>query len=345
MITVIIAGGSGTRLWPLSTQDYPKHLLKLTNSNSLLQNTVSRVERLTKKDHILVITEESHVEHVYKQLDNIDRKNILVEPGRRGTASCVLMGLSHIKKSGLPQDEPIIFLWADHLIRDNEGFTASALRAGELSKGENKLVFIGVKPTYPATGFNYIKQDGPVDGWFQTFHLEKFTEKPDKKTAEKYVTSGRYLWNSGYLVGSLSVFENEMKRSSPDLYQDYLKVCDDKDFINTYLGLKSLTIDEALSEKVKDGLVMPVTFDWMDVGSFSDLHAVSTTDDSGNHVWGNNVELDSTTNSYVRNEDTEPVAVIGLDNIVVVNTSNGVLVVNKNYAQNVGEVAKKVQLK
>lgn len=96
---------------------------------------------------------------------------------------------------------------------------------------------------------------------------------------------------------------------------------------------------------MKDGLVMPVTFDWMDVGSFSDLHAVSTTDDSGNHVWGNNVELDSTTNSYVRNEDTEPVAVIGLDNIVVVNTSNGVLVVNKNYAQNVGEVAKKVQLK
>lgn len=93
-------------------------------------------------------------------------------------------GFKPYKKIWASQDEPIIFLWADHLIRDNEGFTASALRAGELSKGENKLVFIGVKPTYPATGFNYIKQDGPVDGWFQTFHLEKFTEKPDKNRRE-----------------------------------------------------------------------------------------------------------------------------------------------------------------
>lgn len=343
MITVIIAGGSGTRLWPLSTKEYPKHLLALTNDKSLLQNTVDRVQRFAKQDHIFVVTEATHAKHVVKQLGLLPKENILIEPGRRGTASCVLMGLNHIKKLGLPTDEPIIFLWADHLIRDNEGFVASALRAGELSKTENKLVFVGVEPTYPAAGFNYMQKDGPVDGWFNTFHLEKFTEKPDKKTAESYLSSGRYLWNAGYLVGSLGVFEDNMQRVAPKLYKDYESLGKASDFNVEYLKLQNETIDAALSEKVKDGLIVPGTFDWVDVGSFGDLHAVSSTNDDGNHIWGSDIELESTTNSYVRNEGNEPVAVIGLDNIVVVNTPNGVLVANKNYSQKVGDIAKKIQ--
>lgn len=345
MITVIIAGGSGTRLWPLSTQDYPKHLLKLTNSNSLLQNTLERVERFARKDHVFVITETSHADHVFKQLSDIPKSNILVEPGRRGTASCVIMGLSHIKNAGLPKDEPIIFLWADHLIRDNDGFAATALRAGELSKGEGKLVFVGVEPNQPSTAFGYMKKDGPVEGWFNAFHLEKFVEKPNKNTAEKYFNTGGYLWNTGYLVGSVEVFEKTMQKDAQELYNEYLKYNDAQNKDMQYLEMPNLVIDTALSEKVSNGLVIPGTFDWMDVGSFSDLHAVSTTDDKGNHVWGQGIEIDTTTNSYIRNEASEPVAVIGLDNVVVVNTPNGVLVANKNYAQKVGEVAKKVQLK
>lgn len=343
MITVIIAGGSGTRLWPLSTKDYPKHLLSLTNENSLLQNTVERMRRVAKQDHIYVITESSHSKHVLDQLKGLSKDNILIEPGRRGTASCVLMGLVKIKNSKLPKDEPIIFLWADHLIRDNEGFAATALRAGELSKSENKLVFVGVEPTYPATGFNYMQKDGAVEGWFNTFNLERFTEKPNKKTAEMYLSSGKYLWNSGYLVGSLNVFENNMKNFAPELYTDYNRLVASNDINETYLSLTNQTIDSALSEKVNDGLIMPGTFDWVDVGSFSDLHAVSITDDNGNHTRGDGIELDNTTNSYIRNEDTEPVAVIGLDNIVVVNTPNGVLVANKNYSQKVGDIAKRIQ--
>lgn len=343
MITVIIAGGSGTRLWPLSTQNYPKHLLSLTNEKSLLQNTVDRVQRFAKQDHIFVITEESHSDHVVKQLQELPKDNILIEPGRRGTASCVLMGLNHIKKLGLPADEPIIFLWADHLIRDNDGFVASALRAGELSKTESKLVFVGVEPTYPATGFNYMQKDGPVDGWFNTFKLERFTEKPNKKTAEGYLSSGKYLWNAGYLVGSIGVFEDAMRAVAPDLLKEYENLGNSKDFKKAYLGLQNITIDAALSEKVQEGLIVPGTFDWVDVGSFGDLHDVSSTNDEGNHVWGNSIELENTTNSYVRNEDNEPVAVIGLDNVVVVNTPNGVLVANKNYSQKVGDIAKKIQ--
>ena len=343
MIAVIIAGGSGTRLWPLSTKDYPKHLLSLTNDKSLLQNTVDRVQRLAKNDHIFVITEASHSKHVIYQLEGLPKENILIEPGRRGTASCVLMGLNHVKKLGLPKDEPIIFLWADHLIRDNDGFAASALRAGELSKGEKRLVFIGVEPTQPATSFGYMQKSGPVDGWFNAFFLEQFKEKPDKKTADAYFHSGAYLWNTGYLVGSLRTFENTMQAVAPKLYQSLAKLYNAPDFETAYLQLKNETIDTALSEHVTNGLVIPGTFDWVDVGSFSDLHSVSSTNDDGNHVWGNGVELENTTNSYIRNDDTEPVAVIGLDNIVVVNTPNGVLVANKNYSQKVGDIAKRIQ--
>lgn len=345
MITVIIAGGSGTRLWPLSTKDYPKHLLNLTNDKSLLQNTVDRVQRIAKQDHIFVITEASHSKHVVGQLEGLPIENILIEPGRRGTASCVLMGLSHIKKLGLPADEPIIFLWADHLIRDNDGFAATALRAGELSKSEEQLVFIGVEPTRAATSFGYMHKDGPVEGWFNTFNLKDFKEKPDKKIAEKYFYSGEYLWNTGYLVGSLQVFEKSMRQFTPKLLESYQKLNESKDFNYTYLKLVNDTIDTALSEHVSGGLVIPGSFDWVDVGSFGDLHAVSSTDEDGNHIWGDNIELESTTNSYIRNEDTEPVAIIGLDNIVVVNTPNGVLVANKNYSQKVGDIAKKIQSK
>lgn len=343
MIAVIIAGGSGTRLWPLSTKDYPKHLLSLTNEKSLLQNTVERVQRIAKKDHIFVITERSHSKHVIDQLEGLPEDNILVEPGRRGTASCVLMGLQHVQKLGLPKDEPVIILWADHLIRDNDGFAACALRAGELSKDAKKLVFIGVEPTYPATGFNYIKKAGMIDDWFNTFYLEKFTEKPDKNLAQNYIDSGQYLWNSGYLVGSLDTFMSTMKAVAPKLHESFVTLAGSDDFNASYLRLENETVDAALSEYVTDGLVMPGTFDWVDVGSFADLHAVSITDEHGNHLRGDDIELENTTNSYIRNEDTEPVAVIGLDNIVVVNTPNGVLVANKNYSQKVGDIAKRIQ--
>jgi mannose-1-phosphate guanylyltransferase/mannose-6-phosphate isomerase len=345
MITVIIAGGSGTRLWPLSTSDYPKHLLSLTNEKSLLQNTVERVKRVAKSDHIFVITESSHSDHVVEQLQDLPKENILVEPGRRGTASCVVMGLDHVKRLGLPSDEPILFLWADHLIRDNDGFAATALRAGELSKSEGRLVFIGVEPTQPATGLGYMQKDSEVEGWYNTFYLQEFKEKPDKKTAEKYFNSGEYLWNTGYLVGTLDTFEKTMLDVAPALAEAYKKLNDATDVNDAYLELPNETVDTALSERVKDGLVIPGTFDWVDVGSFGDLHAVSSTNDDGNHIWGNNIELENTSNSYIRNEGTQPVAVIGLDNIVIVNTLNGVLIANKNYSQKVGDVAKKIQAK
>lgn len=343
MITVIIAGGSGTRLWPLSTNGFPKHLLKLTNEKSLLQNTLERVSKITSLDSIFVVPEVSHVEHVYEQLRELNKKNILIEPGRRGTASCFIYALSELKKKAVNEQEPILFLWADHLIRDDDAFSATALKAGEVSEKEQKLVFIGVEPTHPSTGFGYIERNGTVAGWQQVYKLASFKEKPNKKTAEIFLEAGNYLWNAGYLVGTVSTFEREIKTHSLRLWNNYNKLLTTKNLETTYLEFESEPIEFALSEKVKDGLVVPGTFDWVDVGSFHDLHEVSGKDEAGNHTRGENIILESVTNSFVRNETETPVAVVGLDNVVVINSPNGVLVVNKNFAQKVGEVAKKIQ--
>jgi len=140
MIAIIIAGGSGTRLWPLSTTSYPKHLLRLTDESSLLQNSLRRARKLTSSDKIFVITEASHGHHVIEQLKDLDKDHIFNEPARRGTASCVLYAMKLIEKAGLDQNEPVVFLWADHLIRDEEGFVESFKRAGNLANKHNNEV-------------------------------------------------------------------------------------------------------------------------------------------------------------------------------------------------------------
>jgi len=342
MIVVIIAGGSGTRLWPLSTPDYPKHLLKLTNEKSLLQNTIDRVKQVTSLDKIFVVPEISHAEHVYEQLSELKKKNILVEPGRRGTASCVIYALSEIKKRKHDENEPIFFLWADHLIRDADGFAATTLRAGEISKQEKKLVFIGVEPTYAATGFGYMERNGKLPGWQDAYKLASFQEKPDRKTARQYFGSGMYFWNTGYLLGSLKTFEITMQQKAKILFSNYEALLSTNNIEKTYLAFESRPIDTALSEHVEDGILIPASFDWTDVGSFRDLHGISDQDEKGNHLAGDRTIIEDTSNSYIRNETNKPVAVIGVDNVVVVNTDSGVLVVNKNYAQAVGDVSKRL---
>lgn len=341
MIVVIIAGGSGTRLWPLSTHQTPKHLLKLTNDRSLLQNTYDRVKELS--DNIIVVPEASHVDQVYEQLPEVSKVNILIEPARRGTASCVVLALSKIKKMGLA-NQAILFLWGDHLIRDSIEFGRAAKQVSDLAETTGKLVFLGVEPTYPSTGFGYIHKGEPLsNGYKNAYKLKKFVEKPDKQKAEDFFESGEYLWNMGYLTGTLQTFEREINQYNQKLWEYYQKLVDAEDPSTIYLDFESEAIDTALSEHVPEALVVPGTFDWIDIGSFQDLHGVSHQDEKGNHVKGSNVMVEHTSNSYIQNQKDAPVAVVGLDNVVVVVNDNGILVANKNYAQQIGEVAKKIQ--
>ena len=345
MITVIIAGGSGTRLWPLSTPDYPKHLLKLTDERTMLQQTYERAALLG--DEIYVITEASHAHHVKEQLSNIPEDHFIIEPGRRGTAHCIIMALDVISRVH-SEEEPIAFIHSDHHVRDKIGFKRSFAVAGACSKENNAITLFGIEPTFPATGFGYIQRDSVVDASRSIYHVQSFKEKPDYDTAQKYVDSGNYLWNCGYFVGSVKTFLKEMADNAPELKSnmDTLRSIADissSTYKNTYLGFENEVIDVALIEKAKHLIVVSANFDWMDVGSFKDLHDAVKRDHNGNHIRGKNINTLDVENVYIRNEEDKPIAVIGLDNVVVVNTPDGILVTRKDISHRAGEIAKKIQ--
>lgn len=340
MIVVIIAGGSGTRLWPLSTPDYPKHLLKVGGDDlSLLQNTYKRAKRLA--DRIYVVSEAGHIQHVKDQLSELPDDAFIVEPARRGTASCILAALVHVSKQA-DSNEPIAILSADHYIRDIDGFVHSFKTASETSTQTGRIVLVGVEPDYPATGFGYIEKGELNNEQTFVFNVQSFKEKPDYNTAVSYLASGHYLWNCGYFVGSINTFKNAMEQHAPELFANFhrLNETNPDNYSDTYLSFESNSIDYALIEKVPDLLVVPASFDWMDLGSFGDLHKAVDSDDKGNHVHGL-VETEDLANSFVQNHEDKPVAVIGLDNVVVINTPNGILVARKDLAQKVGEISKR----
>jgi hypothetical protein len=344
MITVIIAGGSGTRLWPLSTSAKPKQLLKLVNDYTMVQNTYNRATTFSKE--IYVVPDESLVKLLKQQLPVLDDEHIISEPGRRGTANCIIAALAHIAKNHPDHDEPIAFISADHQVRDVEGFGRSFIKAGEASKALKEIALIGIEPTFPATGFGYIER-GAETSQESVYEVKSFKEKPDFDTARKYMHAGNYLWNCGYFVGSVNTFLQAMKSSSPALLERYeaLMGLDDgtKEYIDTYQSFESDSIDYALIEKAKKLVVTPATFDWMDVGNFKDLHDVNEQDEIGNYICGDKVHMIEVENAYVRNEEEKDIAIIGLDNVVVVNTPDGLLVARKDLAPKVGDIAKKIQ--
>jgi mannose-1-phosphate guanylyltransferase len=343
MIVVIIAGGSGTRLWPLSTPSYPKHLLKIDGDDrSLLQHTYDRAKKLT--DKVYVVPDISHVEYVKEQLGDLPEDAFVTEPGRRGTANCIVAALAHITDRHDP-DEPIAFTAADHYIRDTDGFASSFALAAEASVKAKRIVLVGIEPDHPATGFGYIKKHGLYDEEAMVFNVHSFKEKPDYKLAQEFVRSGNYLWNCSYFIGSLNTFQDKMKAKGPTMFENYQKLVatkSPKEYKKIYLSFESDAIDYALMEHMDDLLVVPAAFDWMDLGSYGDLHKAVSSDEQGNHVFGPGVELEDVDNSFVQNFEDKPVAVVGLDNVVVVNTKDGILVARKDQAQKIGVVSKRI---
>ncbi len=344
MIVVIIAGGSGSRLWPLSTPTFPKQLLKVNgDSRSLLQNTYERALKLTSAEKIYVVPEVTLMPHVKEQLPEFSDDNFVIEPARRGTAHCILAALDHISKRH-DANEPIAVLSSDHYIRDVDGFVHSFKVAAESSEQSGRIVLVGVEPDHPATGFGYIQKDGLLDEEKFVFNVHSFKEKPDHATAQEYLKSGSYLWNCGYFVGSIDTFRNTMQADAPELLASYdkLQQATPENYEETYLQFESISIDYALIEKVHNLLVVPASFDWMDLGSYGDLSKAVDTDDRNNHILGN-IEVEEVENSFIENQEDKPVAVIGLDNVVVVNTPNGIVVARKDLSQKIGDVSKRFQ--
>lgn len=338
MIVLIVAGGSGTRLWPLSTPEYPKHLLNITGKYSLLQNTFERAKRITSLDKIYISTEASHSDHVIAQLPELSEAQIIIEPARRDTMSCITNALQFISTKH-PHDEPIASIHADHHIRDGEGFARAIHQASRVAAAHKRICLLGIEPYQADTKYGYIHKGSIFDGEETVYNIRSFKEKPAYEIAKEYFESGEYFWNAGYFVAPFKVFESAIRTHADPHWAAQLdklteaKTADRRNEI--YLDFQKQAIDTALMEKVPDLLAIPGSFDWMDVGSFDDVYRVSTQDETGNVIKGDNIHIIESEQAYIRNDCERPIAVIGLDNITVVNTEHGLLVMRTDKSQKV----------
>ena len=342
LLPVIMAGGSGSRLWPLSRELYPKQFLQLDGEATMLQATVNRLQQLACAAP-LVICNEDHRFLVAEQLRHLGKlaHNIILEPAGRNTAPAIaLAALTALQTAGEGEDPLLLVLAADHVIRDEAAFTAS-VQAAMPHAAAGKLVTFGIVPTQPETGYGYIRRGAEQQG---AFAVAQFVEKPDAVTAEGYLASGEYYWNSGMFLFRASRFLAELQAFRPDIHAACSlavgTINPDLDFVRVdktaFLACPSDSIDYAVMEKTADAVVVPMDAGWSDVGSWSSLWEISTKDAAGN-VFRGDVMQHGSSNNYVFAE-SGLVSLVGVDNLVVVQTKDAVLVVDQRKVQDVKKI-------
>ncbi len=335
MYGLILAGGSGSRLWPLSRELYPKQLLNLQSEDSLLQNTYKRLSSLIDDDSIIALTGVKHVSSVKAQLSKLSSSvRVLSEPISRNTAPAIAVAVKNILDKG--KDDVILVVPSDHLIKNTDKFI-STVKKGEVLANKGYLVTFGVQPSYPETGYGYINvSDISVESGFK---VNKFVEKPDYELAEKYFKSGKYFWNAGIFMFKASVFMEELKKNSPEIYSLLYKFdftqSDEIKYLDFEL-MPNISIDYAVMEKSDKIALVKLESDWNDLGSWASIYDTEKKDENGNVLVGHVIDLESK-NSLVYSS-SKLCATIGLEDIVLIETEDAVLACRKDRTQDVKKV-------
>lgn len=339
MTPVILSGGSGTRLWPLSRGQYPKQFLPLITRHTMVQETVLRLEGLSGLTAPIAVCNEGHRFMMAEQLQEIgfNPSAIILEPMGKNTAPAVTMAALTAKS----EDEVLLILPADHVISDLEPFHHAIIQAENLAK-QGLLVTFGIVPTHPETGYGYIMKDSTPSG--EAYKVAAFVEKPDLATAKNYINSGNYLWNSGMFAFTAATFLKELEKYNPEMLSICQKALDaaqtDLDFTRVdkkiFATCPADSIDYAIMEKTDKAVVLPLAAGWNDVGSWSALWDVTEKDDFGNAISGDVLTVD-TKNSYIYSEN-KLVTVIGMDDLVVVETKDAVMIAKKDRVQDVKHI-------
>ena len=357
---VILAGGSGTRLWPLSREYHPKQFLGLTGSRSMVQETVSRLDDLRRVAPPIIVCNEVHRFLVAEQIRELGHWSpaIILEPAGRNTAPALALAALHLTARRGEEDDPVMLAMpADHVIRDVAAFQAVVQRGAALA-GEGALVTLGIVPDFPATGYGYIREGEPLDESRSAFRLSRFVEKPDVATACTMVDSGDYLWNSGIFMMRASVWLEALERHSPRI----LEACRDAHTAgwldgtfyrpdpDLFASCPSDSIDYAVMEKITessdghgriDAVVLPMDAGWSDVGAWSALWEDGARDSQGNVVQGD-VYVRSVRNSLLIGNH-RLLAAVGLDDLIVVETSDAVLVTHRDSVQDVKDLVEELK--
>lgn len=343
---VIMAGGGGTRLWPISRRETPKQLLPLLGKDTLFQSTVVRLEKLFPHERILVVTVEEQAREMQKQVPDIPVENYLIEPAPRGTASVVALAAAVLQKRD-PQAAMAIQT-SDHYIRNRDLFHYLISTAFEVAQ-KNYLVTLGITPTYPSTGYGYIQQGAPLEGEYRypVYTVERFREKPDQETAQKLLRSGDHSWNSGMFVWRADTILTEIERQMPVLHKVVSQIAEawgtpqqHAVVQENWFDLKSQTIDYGVMEKAERVAVLPAGgLGWNDVGSWDSLFEVLLPDMNGNVATNaQHLALDTNNTLVYSTTDERLVVTIGLDDIVVVDAGDVLMVCKVDQSQKVKDV-------
>lgn len=336
MYSVVLCGGSGTRLWPLSRKNYPKQFLKLYSEHTLLQETYLRMRKLMPMDRIFFVTNQDGYPNVLEQIHEIDHdyevSQVIIEPKSLNTAPAMACAVKYLlSEKGVGPDEQVLFLPSDHYIGNVESYLATLKTAFD-TVGDH-IGTIGIRATGPETGYGYIKK-GEAEGEY--FRVLRFCEKPEKSVAEEYVRSGEYAWNSGMYLMSIATFLREAEAYAKPIADGMKGTW--SEFVETFDELPAISFDYAISEKSDQVIVYEGDFGWSDIGSFDSLAEIS----DGTPAETRHIDIDSK-NVFVHSANDRLIATIGVEDIAIIETADSILVYRRGRAEEVKKIVERLK--
>ncbi|TRX35504.1 mannose-1-phosphate guanylyltransferase [Flavobacterium sp. ZT3R18] len=336
---ILMAGGIGSRFWPVSTREFPKQFHDMLGSGeTLIQKTFSRLSQIIPKENILILTHESYNDLILEQLPMVKQEQIVLEPAMRNTAACILYASLKIKK--LNPNAVMVVAPSDHWIEDEMQFVANLQRSFDLCEREETLMTLGILPTAPNTGYGYIEFDKLDSRSIKK--VVQFREKPDFKTARRFIQSRNYLWNAGIFIWSVQSILKAFEEFQPEMFALFMEGYEvynsnkESAFIQeNYPKAANISIDYAIMENAKNVYVLPATFDWNDLGTWGSLHEKLPKDDNNNAVVNASVLLQNASNNIIRTAVGKQVVVDGLDDYIIVDKDSILLIYPKSKEQEI----------
>ncbi len=343
---IIMAGGVGSRFWPVSTTEFPKQFHDMLGSGqTLIQKTFSRLSKLIPSENILILTNEIYNDLVLEQLPMIQQEQVVLEPAMRNTAPCILYASLKIQKKN--SNALMVVAPSDHWIEDENAFAENLQACFDFCAKEDALLTLGIQPTYPNTGFGYIEYDKSDSNAIK--RVRQFREKPDYETAKSFLASGNFLWNGGIFIWSVKSVLKAFEQFQPQmnaLFQEGLPVYNsekESDFIGeNYALAENISIDYALMENAKNVFVLPATFDWNDLGTWGSLHEKLPKDDNNNAVVNAVVILENAKNNIIRTDTDKLIIIDGLDDFIIVDRKDVLLIYPKAKEQDIKAIVARI---
>jgi len=346
---VIMAGGVGSRFWPVSTPEFPKQFHDMLGTGeTLVQKTFTRLSQLIPKENILILTNDKYSDILKEQLPMITNEQIFLEPDMRNTAPCILYASMKIKKQN--PDAVMIVAPSDHWIEDEVQFVSNLQRAFDSCESDNVLMTLGIIPTFPNTGYGYIEYN-KLDSR-QIKKVVQFREKPDYQTAKTFIQRRNFLWNSGIFVWNVRSILEAFEKFQPEMYQLFqagystFNTSEEKQFITeNYSKAENISIDYAVMEKADNVFILPATFDWNDLGTWGSLYDKLPKDESDNAMVNGNLFVENATNNIIRTNPNKLVVIGGLDDFIIVDKDDVLLIYPKKREQEIKQIVAKMNAK